>query len=1507
MVGDNENFMNGFGGNNDGVDNKSFRRGVEDLSEAFQDAASRTTDSIYNSSKGSSKFMKSFFDKHFRSSRRQSLMDSETDEDRFRASQLHYERLYEENRAWQEVFFGNWFRRNKKYDDLRNDELVSKMDKIRSGINDLGIGAALSSLSNNTTSSMERQLEHIKEIRTELGLSGKQWNILEGLVDEKVYNPLNKQFDYIFSQEDKLDSINDAVDMGARSQEEILKLMPYLLKWQKVGGDMSAEDMEFVRPVLDKMGEGALDTIGDTASKLSQEYAVSFKDLFTSLNNNKMYNEIMTNSNGNAEVFKKSTKSFMGAITMMKESFIDSDTMSSLLMDISKKSISELSDSGITQQLALAGLSVQDLKDEIKSGNFMEATNEIVQGLGEFVEQNPDMAENIAGILGYDVDFLNELGLYHDDANEAYGKIKKSIEDTEGSLDERLHNLPVSLTEKMWNRFESLPFVRSVVKFIQNLELGMDDVFYAMGIVKLLPDAFKTGLADLGKGIIEGFGKFVDDMVSSFGSIFKKTDIPSAPAGSKGSTVAKKLLGTSDDATKSSTKLLGSADDLASSFKPDDFIEASYTVVDDVAKSSDDVLKTVGKTASKSADDLAKSASFMSKIGSKAGKWLGPLGLLVGAGASAATIAKADDKKKAVTTEAGGWIGGMAGGAAGGAALGTAVGGPIGTAVGAIVGGIAGSIGGEKVAEWMYDNFDKIKEKASDAGKWVGDKFNAGWESIQSVWNSVATWFQETIWTPVAEFASSAWDSICGVWNSVADWFTTNVWDPVKTFAQNTFYFFVGLGAYAWEGIVAIWQGVSSWFDTTIWTPLSNAATNAMNWIQTSFSNAWNWIVGLWQGFTAWFDNTIWIPLSTAVSNAAQNLFNGFTNAWNWISGLWQGVSTWFSNTIWTPLSNSASSLGSSIYSFFSGAWSNIQGIWSSVSSWFSNNIWGPISTSASNTWSRITSTISGVVDSFKSAWSGLSSWFNNTVLSPITTMWNNTIGAFSNGFSKISGWFGSVIDKGKQVINGSKRTGMSYTPYDGFVAELHKGEVVKSSDGTMSSKVPYDGLVTTLDRGDEVMTAYAVRSMERSVASSNTAESSYMDPGVGATSIEAMNSYFDQVSKYIKVSANTSLDDSSSSGSLTGTTASSNSSLVNAARSFKGAKYVWGGKDYPSLDCSGLVSSAFEKVGWVDSSYKYNNNAQAIRSQSTPLSSSSANAGDLAFLVEGGEATHIGIVAGKNSNGKNIMIHSSTGYGGYAEEDTTNYWNAWGRFSKAKNNSSSNGGSTTGGSPKGSSSQVSFIEELAPGAVKARSNGSTFPSVTMSQGILESGWGKSTLATKAKNLFGIKAGTSWSGATVDMPTTEYSGGVPYSTIAKFRAYNSFSDSIEDHANLLKNNSRYAKVLSSSSYKQATQALKDAGYATDPNYPSLLNNIIEDYNLSSYDTASLADTSLGSTESGKDAKAPAVTVNVENKELVETLRWQVAELSKAYASASQAKRESSRKQSPDVASIFNFT
>ena len=140
------------------------------------------------------------------------------------------------------------------------------------------------------------------------------------------------------------------------------------------------------------------------------------------------------------------------------------------------------------------------------------------------------------------------------------------------------------------------------------------------------------------------------------------------------------------------------------------------------------------------------------------------------------------------------------------------------------------------------------------------------------------------------------------------------------------------------------------------------------------------------------------------------------------------------------------------------------------------------------------------------------------------------------------------------------------------------------------------------------------------------------------------------------------------------------------------------------------------------------------------------------------------------------------------------------------------------------------FVDRVWPHALEAAKAIGVPPQFLVAQSALESGWGKSEIrapdGSQTYNLFGVKAGRSWQGASVDVQTTEYVNGVAQSSTEKFRVYGSYAEAFGDYASLLRNNSRFSDVLGQQDGTQFARSLQQSGYATDPAYADKLSRII---------------------------------------------------------------------------------
>ncbi|PPK95158.1 flagellum-specific peptidoglycan hydrolase FlgJ [Nonlabens xylanidelens] len=157
----------------------------------------------------------------------------------------------------------------------------------------------------------------------------------------------------------------------------------------------------------------------------------------------------------------------------------------------------------------------------------------------------------------------------------------------------------------------------------------------------------------------------------------------------------------------------------------------------------------------------------------------------------------------------------------------------------------------------------------------------------------------------------------------------------------------------------------------------------------------------------------------------------------------------------------------------------------------------------------------------------------------------------------------------------------------------------------------------------------------------------------------------------------------------------------------------------------------------------------------------------------------------------------------------------------------------TTTTSPRSKDKVANYIDDFKDIAMKEMKLYKIPASITLAQGVLESGSGNGRLAVEANNHFGIKCHTGWTGGRIYHDDDEDQ--------ECFRTYNDASYSYRDHSLFLKDRKRYAGLfeLDQDDYKGWARGLRKAGYATDKRYPQKLISLIERYELYQYDNIAL--------------------------------------------------------------------
>lgn len=164
----------------------------------------------------------------------------------------------------------------------------------------------------------------------------------------------------------------------------------------------------------------------------------------------------------------------------------------------------------------------------------------------------------------------------------------------------------------------------------------------------------------------------------------------------------------------------------------------------------------------------------------------------------------------------------------------------------------------------------------------------------------------------------------------------------------------------------------------------------------------------------------------------------------------------------------------------------------------------------------------------------------------------------------------------------------------------------------------------------------------------------------------------------------------------------------------------------------------------------------------------------------------------------------------------------------------------------------LAYIEKYKDIAIEEMQRTGVPASITLAQGIHETGAGTSNLVTRSNNHFGIKCKTEWQGEKV-YHDDDARGEC-------FRKYEDPIASYKDHSDFLRNRSHYSSLfnLDPTDYEGWAHGLKKAGYATNPKYPQILIKLIRDYNLQKYTLIALG--------KQKDPNEPAWVMNNETVE-----------------------------------------
>lgn len=156
------------------------------------------------------------------------------------------------------------------------------------------------------------------------------------------------------------------------------------------------------------------------------------------------------------------------------------------------------------------------------------------------------------------------------------------------------------------------------------------------------------------------------------------------------------------------------------------------------------------------------------------------------------------------------------------------------------------------------------------------------------------------------------------------------------------------------------------------------------------------------------------------------------------------------------------------------------------------------------------------------------------------------------------------------------------------------------------------------------------------------------------------------------------------------------------------------------------------------------------------------------------------------------------------------------------------------------------FLDTVGPMCTNDMRDNHILASISVAQAIWESGWGTSTLAKEANNLFGIRAYSTWGGMVYDrnekvlyaswasLKATKGDAYVKEYSLSFWRAYTSWQESVNDHSALFNKSSNYEPIRGNYDYKSVAKLLVECNYCGEPSYTDCIIRVIEQYDLEKY-------------------------------------------------------------------------
>lgn len=677
-------------------------------------------------------------------------------------------------------------RDTKKFQKGLMDTISSMGDAINKNFNALITATGVSEIKGSVQQSGTDLDDYAYEIRKSWGLSSKEWNSLFSDMAQQTRD-LNTQFGKgIFNFKDLLEGVQEAAEIGVSGMSNLKAVGSQLAQWQKVVGDLSSSDMEFVGRVTKLSGLGASRNIMNMITKLDKDknLAVTPQQLAASMNDNlgAMYS---IQRRGGANV-NKTAENILAGSAAANDAYLGEqyDKILKQVLNVAQEGVASEDYQNLAMIGGSSGFDINKIMAMTKSGQAGDATRIIMESITKSVAtQTPEIQKKMSEAFSLETGEVESMADYMKFYDQSLAMAKKDAA-YKGDTIKDYTGKSTTQMESLTNVLSTTPIMEWWHKMTMDLDIGKS------------PTALLAG----GGLLTTLFGGLKDRISGKY-------------SGGEGGGLL--------------SKLKGSAKSGGGAINPNEVNEMLR-----VASGGEGVAGG------------ARAGGLLSKLGGfgKVGKALGPLGLLLGAGSIGYNLYNKDYKGAAKS--GGGLLGGILGGAAAGAGAGALGLNPFTIAAGTIVGGVAGAIGGEKAVGWMYDKLGGMKDKVGE----IKDSWNKFWDKAGDTPGEKIGYIARLATDKIGELGTNLGNFVTvSLPNAISSW-GTSVGNSLNTFFYTTIpSYYDQLTKSASDTADDIVEGIKKVFTVKFWKEtVFGGIASAYSDLKGGVKSAVDWVMSFW-------------------------------------------------------------------------------------------------------------------------------------------------------------------------------------------------------------------------------------------------------------------------------------------------------------------------------------------------------------------------------------------------------------------------------------------------------------------------------------------------------------------------------------------------------------------------------------------------------------------------------------------------------------------------------------